>query len=57
MDDPDVRPAISGSVDDMEQYDMTLWTDGVTWLEGRRFNGNASISDVQSWVDSLDWNG
>ena len=103
--DPDTRPAISGSVDNMEQYDVIflgypIWwgeapriistflesydfsgkaiapfctsassplgssaanlqelTDGVTWLEGRRFSGNASASDVQSWVDSLDWNG
>ena len=103
--DPDTRPAISGSVDNMEQYDIIfmgypIWwgeapriintflesydfsgkaiapfctsasspmgssaanlqelTDGVTWLEGRRFSGSASASDVQSWVDSLDWNG
>lgn len=100
--DPDARPAISGSVDNMEQYDVIflgypIWwgeapriintflesydfsgktiapfctsassplgssaanlqelTDGVTWLEGRRFSGNASASDVQSWVDSLE---
>ena len=103
--DPDARPAISGSVDNMEQYDVIflgypIWwgeapriigtflesydfsgktiapfctsgssplgssaanlqdlTDGVTWLEGRRFSGSASASDVQSWVDSLDLNG
>ncbi len=105
MDDPDARPAISGSVENMEQYDVIflgypIWwgeapriintflesydlngktiapfctsassplgssaenlqelTDSVTWLEGRRFGGGASNSDVQSWVDSLNLNG
>ena len=28
-------------------------TDSATWLEGQRFSGGASDSDVQSWVDSL----
>ncbi len=32
-------------------------TDGVTWLEGQRFGGGASASDVQSWVDGLNLNG
>lgn len=101
MDNPDARPAISGSVENMEQYDVIflgypIWwgeapriintflesydlsgktivpfctsasspmgssatklqdlTDGATWLEGRRFSGGASESDVQSWVDGL----
>lgn len=101
MNDSDARPAISGSVDNMEQYEVIflgypIWwgeapriintflesynlsgktiapfctsassplgssatkiqdlTDGATWLEGRRFSGGASVSDVQSWVDSL----
>ena len=101
MDDPDARPAISDSVENMEQYDVIflgypIWwgeapriintflesydlsgktivpfctsasspmgssaaklqdlTDGATWLEGRRFSGGASESDVQSWVDDL----
>lgn len=105
MDDPDARPAITGSVDNMEQYDVIflgypIWwgeaprivntflesydfngktiapfctsasspmgssatklqelTDGTTWLEGQRFSGNASVSDVQSWVDGLNLNG
>ncbi len=105
MDDPGARPAISGGVENMEQYDVIflgypIWwgeapriistflesydlsgkiiapfctsassplgssaenlqelTDGVTWLEGRRFSGGASASDVQSWVDSLNLNG
>jgi len=105
MDDPDARPAISGSVENMEQYDVIflgypIWwgnapriintflesydlsgktiapfctsassslgssaanlqelTDSVTWLEGQRFSGGASASDVQSWVDSLNLNG
>ena len=103
QNDPDARPAISGSVDNMEQYDVIflgypIWwgdapriidtflesydfngktiapfctsassplgssatklqdlTDSATWLEGQRFSGGASSSDVQSWVDSLDW--
>lgn len=105
MNDPDARPAISGSVDNMEQYDVIflgypIWwgeaprivntflesydlsgktiapfctsassplgssaaklqdlTDSTTWLEGQRFSGGASVSDVQSWVDSLNLNG
>ena len=105
MNDPDARPAISGGVEDMEQYDVIflgypIWwgqapkiinsflesydlsgktivpfctsasspmgssaaklqelTDGAAWLEGRRFSGGASASEVQSWVDSLDLNG
>ncbi len=105
MDDPDARPAISGSVENMEQYDVIflgypIWwgeapriintflesydlsgktiapfctsassplgssaenlqelTDSMTWLEGCRFSGGASTSDVQSWVESLDLNG
>ena len=32
-------------------------TADVTWLEGQRFSGGASASDVQSWVDSLNLNG
>lgn len=28
-------------------------TGSATWLEGQRFSGGASVSDVQSWVDSL----
>lgn len=105
MDDPNARPAISGSVDNMEQYNVIflgypIWwgeapriintflesydlngktivpfctsassplgssatklqdlTDGATWLEGQRFSGGASESDVQSWVDGLNLNG
>jgi len=105
MDNPDARPAVSGSVENMEQYDVIflgypIWwgeapriistflesydlsgktiapfctsassplgssaenlqelTDSVTWLEGHRFSGGASASDVQSWVDSLNLNG
>ncbi len=105
QNDASARPAISGGVDNMTEYDVIflgypIWwgqapkiistflesydfagktivpfctsgssgmgssaenlqdlTDGVTWLEGRRFSGSASASDVQSWVDSLDLNG
>ena len=101
MNDPDSRPVISGSVENMEQYDVIflgypIWwgeapriintflesydlsgktiapfctsassplgssatklqdlTGSATWLEGQRFSGGASVSDVQSWVDSL----
>lgn len=105
MNDPNARPAISGSVDNMEQYDVIflgypIWwgeaprivstflesydlsgktiapfctsasspmgssaaklqelTNGAAWLEGQRFSGGASASEVQSWVDSLDLDG
>ena len=105
MNDSSARPVISGSVDNMEQYDVIflgypIWwgeapriintflesydlsgktiapfctsassplgssarnlqelTGNVTWLDGQRFSGGASVSDVQSWVDSLDLNG
>ena len=101
MNDPDSRPVISGSVENMEQYDVIflgypIWwgeapriintflesydlsgktiapfctsassplgssatklqdlTGSAAWLEGQRFSGGASVSDVQSWVDSL----
>lgn len=104
MNDSDARPAISGSVDNMDQYDVIflgypIWwgeapriintflesydlsgktiapfctsasspmgssatmlqelTEDVTWLEGQRFSGGASVSDVQPWVDSLNLN-
>lgn len=32
-------------------------TEDVTWVEGQRFSGGASASDVQSWVDSLNLDG
>ena len=105
MNDPDARPAISGSVENMEQYDVIflgypIWwgeapriintflesydldgktiapfctsasspmgssatklqdlTSSATWLDGQRFSGGASASDVQSWVNSLNLNG
>lgn len=105
MNNPDARPAISGSVDNMEQYDVIflgypIWwgeapriintflesydlsgktivpfctsasspmgssatslqglTGSATWLDGQRFSGGASSSEVQSWVDSLNLNG
>lgn len=102
QNDANARPAISGSVEDMEQYDIIflgypIWwgqapkimytflesydmngktivpfcTSGSSgvgssatnlaevaldaeWLEGHRFSGGASESDVQTWLDSLD---
>ena len=102
QNDASVRPAISGSVDNMAQYDVIflgypIWwgeapriintflesydlsgktiapfctsassplgssagnlqglAGNATWLEGHRFSGGASVSDVQSWVDGLD---
>ena len=102
MNDAAARPAISGSVENMEQYDVIflgypIWwgqapkimytflesydlngktivpfcTSGSSgvgssatnlqevaqdaeWLEGHRFSGGASESDVQTWLDSLD---
>ncbi len=32
-------------------------TGSATWLDGQRFSGGASSSEVQSWVDSLNLNG
>ena len=105
QNDAGARPAISGSVDNMEQYDVIflgypIWwgeapriintflesydlsgktivpfctsasspmgasaaklqdlTGSAAWLEGQRFSGGASASEVQSWVDSLNLNG
>ena len=105
MNDPDARPAISGGVEDMAQYEVVflgypIWwgeapriintflesydLSGKTiapfctsasspmgssatrlqdlagtaqWLEGQRFSGGTSASEVQSWVDSLSLNG
>jgi len=102
QDDATARPAISGSVENMEDYDIIflgypIWwgeapkimytfveaydlsgktivpfctsgssgigssaenlhslADDATWLDGSRFDGTASISDVQSWVNGLD---
>ncbi len=102
QNDASARPAISGSVDNMEQYDVIflgypIWwgqapkiistflegydlsgktivpfcTSGssgigssatnlhslasdATWLDGQRFSGSASQSDVESWVNGLD---
>lgn len=104
MDDPDARPAISGNVDNMGQYDVIflgfpIWwgeapriintflesydwsgktimpfctsgsspmgssaaklqelTGSADWLDGQRFSGGATSTDVQAWVDSLDLN-
>ena len=101
MNDASARPAISGSVDNMDQYDVIylgypIWwgqapkiictflesydlsgktivpfcTSGssgigssatnlhslasnATWLDGHRFSGSASQSDVESWVNGL----
>ncbi|MCD8331558.1 MAG: aldo/keto reductase [Oscillospiraceae bacterium] len=101
--DSSARPAISGSVENMEQYDVIflgypIWhgqapriistflesydfsdvtiipfctshssgigssaenlhdicSDTVTWMEGRRFSGDAAESDVVEWVGSLE---
>ena len=102
QNEPDARPAISGSVDDMGQYDVIflgypIWwgqapkiistflesydlsgktivpfctsgSSGVgssatnlhalassaVWLDGNRFSGSASRSDVETWVNGLD---
>ncbi len=101
--DSSARPAISGSVESMEQYDVIflgypIWhgqapriistflerydftgvtiipfctshssgigssaenlhdlcSDTVTWLDGRRFSGDAAESDIVEWIDSLE---
>jgi len=104
MNDPSARPAISGSVADMAQYDVVflgypIWwgeaprimstfiesydfsgktlvafcTSGgsgfggsdsalksaassASWLEGRRFSGSASQSEIDEWVNGLGLN-
>ena len=101
QNDPNARPAIAGSVDNMEQYDVIflgypIWwgqapkiistflesydlsgktiipfctsgsspigssatnlhslANGATWLDGQRFSGSTSRSDVETWVNSL----
>ena len=101
QNDPNARPAISGSVDNMEQYDVIflgypIWwgqapkiistflesydlngktivpfctsgssgigssatnlhslANGATWLDGQRFSGSTSRSDVETWVNGL----
>lgn len=102
QNDDSARPAISGSVEDMEQYDTVfigypIWwgqapkiiytfvesydlggktlvpfctsgssgvgssaenlhgavSDSANWLEGTRFSGGASESDITSWLDGL----
>lgn len=105
MNDSAARPAISGSVEGMENYDVVIlgypiwWgeaprivntflesydfsgktivpfctsassgmgasaknlqslTDGADWLDGRRFGGSPSESDVTAWVDGLGLDG
>lgn len=101
MNDPDARPAISGGVADMDQYDIIflgypIWwgqapkiissfleaydfsgktivpfctsgssgigssssnlqslAEDANWLNGQRFSGNASQTDVAAWVNGL----
>ncbi|MBR4234438.1 MAG: aldo/keto reductase [Clostridia bacterium] len=102
QNDPTVRPAIAGRVENMDKYDVVIighpiWhgqapriistflesydfsektlvtfctshssglgssarnlyplvPDTVTWLESRRFPGDASREDLQSWLDSI----
>ncbi len=102
INDPNARPAISGSVSNMDDYDVVfigypIWwgqapkiiytflesydfsgktivpfctsaSSGISgsisgiqalapnanWLSGQRFSGSASLSSVESWVNSLD---
>ena len=101
MNDPSARPAISGSVSNMEQYDIVfvgypIWwgeapriistflesydfsgkiivpfctsggsdigssasnleklTDGATWKQGKRLDGNVSKDEVSTWIIGL----
>ena len=101
MNDPDACPVISGSVENMEQYDVIflgypIWwgeapriintfvesydfsgktlvpfctsgssgmgnsatnlhsaTSGATWLDGRRFSGNATGDELMEWANGL----
>ncbi|MBD5544257.1 MAG: flavodoxin [Lachnospiraceae bacterium] len=49
MNDPDARPVIAGSVENMEQL-----TSGAQWLAGQRFNGSDSQDTVMEWVNGLE---
>lgn len=49
MNDPDVRPAISGSVEDMEQYDIVFIGYPIWWGEAPRI--------VSTFVESYDFSG
>ena len=49
MNDPDVRPAISGSVENMEQYDIVFIGYPIWWAEAPRI--------VSTFVESYDFSG
>lgn len=49
MDDPDARPAISGSVEDMEQYDVIFLGYPIWWGEAPRI--------VNTFLESYDLSG
>lgn len=49
MNDPDVRPAISGSVDNMEQYDIVFIGYPIWWGEAPRI--------IDTFVESYDFSG
>lgn len=49
MDDPDARPAISGSVEDMEQYDVIFLGYPIWWGEAPRI--------VNTFLESCDLSG
>ncbi len=49
MNDPDARPAISGSVEDMEQYDIVFIGYPIWWGEAPRI--------VRTFVESYDFSG
>lgn len=64
QDDNSARPAISGSVENLADYDVVFLGYPIWWgqapkilysfLEGRRFSGGASRETVESWVNSLE---
>ena len=49
MDDPDARPGISGSVENMEQYDMVLIGYPIWWGEAPRI--------MSTFIESYDFSG
>ena len=49
MNDPDVRPGISGSVENMEQYDIVFIGYPIWWSEAPRI--------IDSFVESYDFSG
>jgi len=49
QNDKNVRPAISGSVENMQ----SLSTGDATWLDGERLGSSSSREDMVDWINGL----